>query len=118
MNKNIPSIHLTDFPEKITIKDTSAGKVQIYMYGPKSYDNQLAVITHYLHNRNLINDFSIKQAKKYLKEYLEYKFPKIEVTEDILHDPIQAGLFNDFFQIPFPDPIDYKFTFIDLFAGM
>lgn len=118
MNKNIPSIHLTDFPEKITIKDTSAGKVQIYMYGPKSYDNQLAVITHYLHNRNLINDFSIKQAKKYLKEYLEYKFPKIEVTEDILQDPIQAGLFNDFFQIPFPDPIDYKFTFIDLFAGM
>lgn len=118
MNKNIPSIHLTDFPEKITIKDTSAGKVQIYMYGPKSYDNQLAVITHYLHNHNLINDFSIKQAKKYLKEYLEYKFPKIEVTEDVLHDPIQAGLFNDFFQIPFPDPIDYKFTFIDLFAGM
>lgn len=69
MNKNIPSIHLADFPEKITIKDTSAGKVQIYMYGPKSYDNQLAVITHYLHNRNLINDFSIIVKKKWFANY-------------------------------------------------
>lgn len=88
------------------------------MYGPKSYDNQLAVITHYLHNRELAKSTSIEQARKYLKEYLEYKFPQMEITEEILHEPLEAGLFNDFFQIPFPDPVDYKFTFIDLFAGM
>lgn len=49
---------------------------------------------------------------------MEYKFPKIEITEGVLCDPLQEGLFNDFFQIPFPDPKNYKFTFIDLFAGM
>lgn len=118
MNKILSNIHLSDFPEKISITETSGGKVQVYMYGPKSYDNQLAVITHYLHNREFIKDFSVKQAHKYLREYLEYKFPKIEITEGVLRDPLQEGLFNDFFQIPFPDPKDYKFTFIDLFAGM
>ena len=88
------------------------------MYGPKSYDNQLALITHYLHNREFAKDFSVEQAKKYLREYLEYKFPQVEVTENILREPLQTGLFNDLFQIPFPDPIDHRFTFIDLFAGM
>ena len=96
MNKILSNIHLSDFPEKISITETSGGKVQVYMYGPKSYDNQLAVITHYLHNREFIKDLSVKQAHKYLKEYLEYKFPKIEITEDILCDPLQEGLFNDF----------------------
>ncbi|WP_072542594.1 DNA (cytosine-5-)-methyltransferase [Bacteroides mediterraneensis] len=118
MNKILSNIHLSDFPEKISITETSGGKIQVYMYGPKSYDNQLAVITHYLHNREFIKDFSVKQAHKYLREYLEYKFPKIEITEGVLCDPLQEGLFNDFFQIPFPDPKNYKFTFIDLFAGM
>lgn len=112
------NISLVAFPEKISVKETLGGKVQVYMYGPKSYDNQLAVITHYLHNPNLAKDFLREDAKKFLKEYLEYKFPQLEVTENVLREPLQAGLFADFFQIPFPDPIDYKFTFIDLFAGM
>lgn len=98
MNTALSNIHLSDFPEKISITETSGGKVQIYMYGPKSYDNQLAVITHYLHNREFAKGFSIELAQKYLKEYLEYKFPKMEVTRNILCEPLQAGLFNDFFK--------------------
>ncbi len=118
MSVTFQNISLASFPEKISIKETSGGKVQVYMYGPKSYDNQLAVITHYLHNPDFVQDFSRKEAQKYLKEYLEYKYPQVEIAESILREPLQAGLFGDFFQIPFPDPIDYQFTFIDLFAGM
>ena len=118
MSISLSNINLSNFPEKITTKDTSGGKVQIYMYGPKSYDNQLALITHYLHNPELAKDFSAERAKRYLHEYLEYKFPNIEVTENILCEPLQSGLFSDFFHIPFPDPVNYRFTFIDLFAGM
>lgn len=33
-------------------------------------------------------------------------------------DPIAYDLFADFFNVPFPDPGEPKFTFIDLFAGM
>lgn len=118
MSIALSDISLSNFPEKISVKEISGKKVQIYMYGPKSYDNQLALITHYLHNREFAKDFSVEQAKKYLREYLEYKFPQVEVTENILREPLQTGLFNDLFQIPFPDPIDHRFTFIDLFAGM
>ena len=109
MNAHFQNISLASFPEKISLKSTETGKIQVYLYGPKSYDNQLAVITHFLHNPELSQDFSKKEAQKYLKEYLEYIYPKEHVPE---------GLFNDFFQIPFPDPIDSRFTFIDLFAGM
>lgn len=118
MSIALSDISLSNFPEKISVKEISGKKVQIYMYGPKSYDNRLALITHYLHNREFAKDFSVEQAKKYLREYLEYKFPQVEVTENILREPLQTGLFNDLFQIPFPDPIDHRFTFIDLFAGM
>jgi DNA (cytosine-5)-methyltransferase 1 len=111
-------ISLSSFPEKISVRESSGRKVQVYMYGPKSYDNQLALITHYLHNRDLVTGFPLEKAMLYLKEYLDYKYPRIEITDKVLRDPLQAGLFNDFFQVPFPDPIDYTFTFVDLFAGM
>lgn len=118
MNLSLSEISLANFPEKISIKEDTGGKVQVYLYGPKSYDNQLALITHYLHNPDLAKDISREQAMKYLKEYIEYKFPKAKVTDAMLREPLEAGLFNDFFRIPFPDPVDYDFTFIDLFAGM
>lgn len=118
MNTAFQDINLSSFPEKISVRETSGGKVQVYMYGPKSYDNQLAVITHNLHNPDLTQNFSKEEAKKYLKEYLEYKYPQTKISEDILNDPLQFGLFGDFFHIPFPAPTDSRFTFIDLFAGM
>lgn len=118
MNTPFQDIRLSSFPEKIFVKDTACGKVQTYLYGQKSYDNQLAVITHYLHNPKLAKGFSLIDARKYLKEYLEYKFPFTDIPNKVLEDPLQAGLFSDFFRIPFPDPINYKFTFVDLFAGM
>ena len=33
-------------------------------------------------------------------------------------NPAEYNLFADFFQVPFPDPEQPRFTFIDLFAGM
>ena len=118
MDTTLPFVSLTSFPEKISVKDSSGKKTPLYMYGPKSHDNQLAAITHYLHNPDSEHDFSVKQAKKHLREYLAYKYPQIEISENMLKDPLQAGLFKDFFQVPFPDPESPCFTFIDLFAGM
>ncbi len=109
---------LTNFPESILIKESSGEKNVIYFYGPKSYDNQLAVITHYLHNNEIADDVLSEQAVRYIKDYIEYKNPELIVNDAILQEPLQHGLFNDFFDVPFPDRRDYKFTFIDLFAGM
>lgn len=62
MNLTFQNISLASFPERISIKETSGGKVQVYMYGPKSYDNQLAVITHYLHNPDFAKAFSREKS--------------------------------------------------------
>lgn len=114
----LSEISLLNFPEKVSVREADGKKVQIYMYGAKSLDNQLAVITHYLHNREFAKDFSLQEAQKYLREYLMSQYPKMDISENVLAEPLQYGLFGDYFKIPFPDPIDYRFTFIDLFAGM
>ncbi len=114
----LQEIKLKNFPEKISVIKAPGEKLQIHFYGPKSYNNQLALITHYLHNGELVKESSRQQAIKFLREYIGYKFPKIEIADSILYNPLQAGLFGDFFHIPFPDPVNYRFTFIDLFAGM
>lgn len=117
-NPTLSDISLINFPEKISVPTISGKKVQVHMYGLQSYENQLAVITHYLHNKELMDGAAREQARKYLREYLEYEFPGEEIPEQVVCEPLEAGLFGDFFQIPFPVSSDYKFTFIDLFAGM
>lgn len=115
---SLQEIKLKSFPEKISVKKESGERVQIYFYGSKASDNRLALITHYLHNKALAKDISQERAIQYLKEYIEFLYPGEEIEENIFHKPLQAGLFEDFFHIPFPDPVNHRFTFIDLFAGM
>lgn len=114
----LQEITLKNFPEKISVKKESGEKEQIYFYGSKASDNRLALITHYLHNKALAENISREQAMRHLREYIEYQYPGEEIECNILQEPLQAGLFEDFFHIPFPDPVNYRFTFIDLFAGM
>ena len=118
MKSVMSNIRLSNLPEKISVNNTSGGKVQIYMYGAKSLDDQLAVITHYLHNPDLIDDSIVAQAKAYLHDFLSSRYPDIEISDGILGEPLQYGLFEDFYQVPFPAPAHAKFTFVDLFAGM
>ena len=95
------------------------------IYGETSYENQIAVLSHYLHNT------SEKLSKKRKKEiveaihtFLEQK-KEVDFIEDYAslvtsaaEDPAQYSIFSDFYNVPFPDPINPQFTFIDLFAGM
>lgn len=114
-NKTNPEL----FPEKIYINDISGKKMQIRIYGPESLDNQLAVITHYLHNRDTISDKTYKEdAVAFIKELVTYKYPETNLENFDAKNPLQYGLFNDIFEIPYPAPKKPSFTFIDLFAGM
>ncbi len=72
----------------------------------KCTTEDLAYLTHYLHNRT--NDVS----KYYLPQAEEY-------FESVVNEPLQKYLSINFkFDIPFPTPKNPKFTFIDLFAGV
>lgn len=119
MKKTISSI--VDFPEEI-MEDG------VRIYGETSYENQMAVLSHYLHNSD--SEFYKEQKEQVLlsiQTFLIRKQKKQEIekgwySEDKLlqaaEHPTQFGLFDDFFKVPFPSPEKPKFTFIDLFAGI
>ena len=116
---SIQDIKLANFPEEID------KQLNIKVYGETSWENQLAVLSHYLHNNNYVGDKENKQEIWHaIREFLERK--KSNKNEDITDEyimmaaenPTEYNLFSDFFNVPFPVPKSPQFTFIDLFAGM
>ena len=115
-------ISLTDFPEEV---DEAKG---IRVYGETSYENQMAVLSHYLHNHR--KDISREEQAEIIasiRELLSRKELRQNInvsdwTDDqaikLAEDPAQYSLFSNFFNVPFPAPENPKFTFIDLFAGI
>lgn len=115
---------MVDFPEEEVI----VGNIGARIYGETSYENQMAVLSHYLHNSHK------KPTKKEqveiieaVREFLSRKEfrQRIDIDEltdaevlKVAEDPAQYKLFSHFFDIPFPAPEKPKFTFIDLFAGI
>ncbi|MCR4770478.1 MAG: DNA cytosine methyltransferase [Bacteroidaceae bacterium] len=123
MNKlnSTNEIRISDFPEEIT-------EDGLKFYGETSYENQMAVLSHYLHNNG--NDETAEHKGEIIsaiREFLSHKqfHQKLnlrEISDDVIErvkeDAIQFGLFDDFFKVPFPAPETPRFTFIDLFAGI
>lgn len=110
---------LVNFPEEVDEKN------HIKIYGETSYENQIAVLSQYLHNSG--EKLSKKRREEIIsaiRTFLEQKkdVEPIEDFESIItmaaEDPAQYSIFSNFFNVPFPDPINPHFTFIDLFAGM
>ncbi len=119
MNEN--ELKLEAFPEEIT-------KEGVKIYGQISYENQMAVLSHYLHNnREEVDDVKKREIILSIREFLSRKKFRLNEFEDELTDeqvwmaaesPSEYSLFNDFFNVPFPAPEHPRFTFIDLFAGI
>ena len=112
---------LKNFPEEVS-------EDGVKTYGETSYENQIAVLSHYLHNAG--GKFSKKQKEQIItaiRDFLDRKQSREKFNLDELSDediwkvaesPTQYSFFNDFFNVPFPAPKNPKFTFIDLFAGI
>lgn len=124
MASNNKKISLIDFPEEIRVEKN----INMTFYGETSYENQMAVLSHWLHNhhRVIAKDEQAEIAEA-IREFLARKefrqgFNAETMTDsEVLmaaEDPAQYALFSDFFDIPFPTPKNPKFTFIDLFAGV
>lgn len=83
----------------------------------ESIDNKKAVITHYLQNQqNGVSSFFKEDANRYIDEYVTYK--NEEENLKLVSDVVYQKLLFDMDEVPFPSPKDYKFKFIDLFAGI
>lgn len=81
-------------------------KEQIKLDTLKESTENLAYITHFLHNKeNGVSKYYQSQAEEFIKSEL--------------NEPLQEYLKLDFkFDVPFPEPKKHDFTFIDLFAGI
>lgn len=75
--------------------------------------DQLSVLSHYLQNFE-INDNSDLENEG--KNILEEKF-NLRISE-AMDASLMRNLFDEVVNVPFPPVEKYKFTFIDLFAGM
>lgn len=118
----------TKATDKIAITQMCGGsKVSMQMYGPHSlnedgsiipFEEQMAIVSHYLHNDGYKSAETFKSKAKGLIEDI-FNIHQKKDENDCLSEPItQYSLFSDLFSVPFL-PIDNpKFTFIDLFAGI
>ena len=119
-------VKLSELPEEVTADG-------LKLFGPASYETQIAILSHYLHTLKGKHDIASGE-KRYdileaIRDYIEYKRqqdkknPKWKDVSDedvwmAAENPLENDLFADFFKVPFPAPENPKFTFIDLFAGM
>lgn len=118
----------TKATDKIAITQMcGCSKVSMQMYAPHSlnedgtiipFEEQMAIVSHYLHNKGY------KYAKPYeykAKGLIEdiYDVQQKEVENNCLSEVnVQYSLFSDLFSVPFLPKENPQFTFIDLFAGI
>ncbi len=113
-------INIADFPEEIT-------KEGLKIYGETSYENSIAVLSHYLHNGIIADNDEETQSQRAeiiycIRDFLSHKKELQNYTDEQIafaaDNPLEFDLFSDFFNVPFPAPENPRFTFIDLFAGI
>ena len=112
---------LIDFPEEVDKKNG------VKIYGETSYENQIAVLSHYLHNSGgKLSKKRKEEIIEVIRDFLNRKnllqINTEELTDEnlwqVAETPNQYSFFDEFFNIPFPGPKNPLFTFIDLFAGI
>jgi len=80
-------------------------------------ENTRAIVTHYLHNiDNGISELLKQEAVKSINELVQYK-NTVSGSNYVGENAIQY-LLKEIINVPYPTPKDYKFKFIDLFAGI
>lgn len=110
--------NLSNFPEEVNDKEN------VKIYGQTSWENQLALLTHYIHNEGKDNvQIDKLELLDAIREFLKQKqspeeFLSATNIQELAEAPCEYHLFSDFFNVPFPAPRKPLFKFIDLFAGM
>lgn len=123
---SVKEVKLSELPEEVAEDGTRT-------YGMTSYETQVALLSHYLHNLDGKHDLKSSEHRyeilTAIRDYIAYKrrYDKTNTMWSDVSDeqmamaaesPLESDLFRDFFDVPFPAPEHPKFTFIDLFAGI
>jgi DNA (cytosine-5)-methyltransferase 1 len=101
--------------EHVNIDEFDGKRFKIRLVEPS--EDSKAVLTHYLHNiHNGVSAHYEKDALNLVNEFVEYKIEDEKVLL-VAEEALQQLLF-EVENVPFPTPENYKFKFIDLFAGI
>lgn len=114
--------------DKITLTQMCNGNnVKMQFFGSHSlnedgtimpFNEQMAIVTHYLHNRSMASGDGYKEkAVGLIEDIYEMKQRESDIAR-VAEDALQCNLFKDVFSVPFLPRNDAYFTFIDLFAGI
>lgn len=114
------ALSMSDFAKDI--------KSNIQIFGPGSltdegkvmpFEEQMAIITHYLSTKDngYARSYEIA-AKELIKDVLDFKYGAREEFANAAESPLEYNLFSELEDVPFKTPKNPKFTFIDLFAGI
>lgn len=83
-----------------------------------SFGEQMAIVSHYLHNKgSKYAEHYKKKAEGLIEDIYNEKQRKSD-TFSIAEANMQYSLFSDLFSVPFLPVENPKFTFVDLFAGI
>lgn len=106
-----------ELKEKITIEDIEGKVFKIRIVEPEN--EKKASFTHYLHNhKNGVSKFYKKDAIEFVKDILTQKYPENKISHQSAEEALQYLLFDFKNSVPFPEPKNPIFKFIDLFAGI
>lgn len=88
----------SNYPEALSIHKVKGQNVQLRFYGQDSDYNRLAMISHYLHNTDLLSAEDRKIAVGYIKDFIRSIKPDAsdEHTSMICENPFQSSLFDRF----------------------
>lgn len=119
--------------QNITLKDLCNYKnvIDAQVYGESSltkegevlsFDDQAAFVSHYLHLRNREEcDLYKPIAENIINDWMQFVYcntSNIDCNMVAEAPVMELSLFKDFFNAPFQDSSNPKFSFIDLFAGI
>jgi len=102
-------------------------KFGVKFFGPHSllpdgsvmpFADQMAVVSHYLHNRHHREEKYYKKTAKGLLEDFGKALREEQAGAEAAEAGIEYSFFPELFQVPFLPHEKTKFTFIDLFAGI
>lgn len=106
-----------ELKESISLEEVCGKNFKIRLV--EAFEHGNAAFTHYLHNhKNGISQFYKEEAIQHVKRALESKYPEKDISQIIAEKALQYMLFNFKNDVPFPEPKNPKFKFIDLFAGI
>lgn len=115
--KEIGSISLTEICNGNKLKMQFFGQHSLNEDGSiMPFNEQMAIITHYLHNYSKIEEKTYKEKAQGLIQDI-YQQRKIN-SSSFQDEALQYNFFRDVFSVPFLPQDNPKFTFIDLFAGI